>query len=322
MPENASSSQPVIVADSLVRSFDGRRALDGAGFTADAGEVVALLGPNGAGKTTAVRILNGVLKLEGGSARVLGLDPTTQGEEVRRRTGVVTEGSAVDERLTARENVLVHGRIRQVPDALLQKRTDEMLERFGIAHRANHLVQGFSTGQRKRVALARALVHDPEVLFLDEPTSGLDPESTREVLDLVDHLAREQGRTVLLCTHFLGEAGRLCRRMAVLRDGRTLAFGEPESIALGLQTGLLVEVQLDLASVDDNVITQFCGFSGVTNVQRSELGLDIRVDDRSQVPELIRALSASSVEIFGVTPRPPTMEDVYFAVTRAVSDAP
>lgn len=316
------SNKPVIVAEGLIRTFDGRRALDGAGFSADAGEVVALLGPNGAGKTTAVRILNGVLKLEGGRAEVLGLDPTTNGDEVRRRTGVVTEGSAVDERLTARENVLVHGRIRRVPEALLQKRTDEMLERFGIAHRANDRVQGFSTGQRKRVALARALVHDPEVLFLDEPTSGLDPESTREVLDLVDHLAREQGRTVLLCTHFLGEAGRLCRRMAVLRDGRTLAFGEPEDIAMGMQSGLLIEVELDTTALNDEVLQAYRRVKGVLDIEPADAGLAVRVHDRSIIPELIRAMGSSGVPVFGVIPRPPTMEDMYFAVTRAATEEP
>ena len=182
--------------------------------------MLALLGPNGAGKTTTVRLLNGILTPDRGRATVLGLDPATQGDDVRRRTGVLTENAGLDERLTARENLELTGRMRGLDRAWAARRTAELLERFGMADRADIVVQGFSTGQRKRVALARALLHDPEVLFLDEPTSGLDPAATRDVIDLIGALATEHGRTVVLCTHFLGEAGRLADRMAVLHRGR------------------------------------------------------------------------------------------------------
>src|SRR5207237_2294584 len=202
-----------------------------------AGEVVALLGPNGAGKTTTVRLLNGLLRPDAGTARVLGLDPTADGTDLRRRTGVMTEQSGLDERLTALENVAFTARIRGLRAADAATQSAVLLERFGIASRAHDRVQGFSTGQRKRVALARALLHDPEVLFLDEPTAGLDPEATRDVLDLLAGLASEQGRTVLLCTHFLAEAGRLCQRMAVLDRGRLRAFGKPDELAAGLWRG-------------------------------------------------------------------------------------
>ncbi|MBV9283791.1 MAG: ABC transporter ATP-binding protein, partial [Acidimicrobiia bacterium] len=216
-----------IHTEDLTLSFGTEKALDGLSFEVDAGEVVALLGPNGAGKTTTVRLLNGLLNPDGGSSRVLGLDPATDGHLVRGRTGVMTEQSGLDERLTARENVVFTARMRGLSTTAAGKHADELLERFGIADRANHRVQGFSTGQRKRVALARALLHEPEILFLDEPTAGLDPEATRDVLDLLATLAAEHGRTVLLCTHFLGEAGRLCQRMAVLHRGRLRAFGRP-----------------------------------------------------------------------------------------------
>ena len=162
---------------------------------------------------------------------MLGLDPAVDPNGVRRRTGVLTEHAGLDERLTARENLVLTGRMRGLDRRSVEQRTGELLERFGMADRADLLVQGTSTGQRKRLALARALLHDPDVLFLDEPTSGLDPSATRDVIELIGSLATEHGRTVVLCTHFLGEAGRLANRMAVLDRGVLHAFGRPEEIA-------------------------------------------------------------------------------------------
>ena len=163
---------------------------------------------------------------------------------MRRRTGVLTEHAGLDERLTARENLVLTARMRGLDRAWVERRTAELLERFGMADRADVLVQGISTGQRKRLALARALLHDPDVLFLDEPTSGLDPAATRDVIELIGALATEHGRTVVLCTHFLGEAGRLADRMAVLHLGVLHAFGRPEEIAAELWEG--IDAELDL----------------------------------------------------------------------------
>ena len=151
---------------------------------------------------------------------MLGIDPAVDGDAVRRRTGVLTEHAGLDERLTARENLELTGRMRGLDRTWAARRTMDLLERFGMADRADLPVQGTSTGQRKRLALARALLHDPEVLFLDEPTSGLDPAATRDVIDLIGALATNHGRTIVLCTHFLGEAGRLADRMAVLHQRR------------------------------------------------------------------------------------------------------
>ncbi len=250
------------MADGLTRSFNGQIALDGLTLDAQPGEVLAVLGPNGAGKTTTVRLLNGVLAPDRGSSRVLGLDPARDGNEVRRRTGVLTENAGLDDRLTAWENLVVTGRIRGMSTGEAGDKATAMLERFGMAERAHDRVQGFSTGQRKRVALGRALLHDPDVLFLDEPTSGLDPEATRDVIDLIGSLATEHGRTVVLCTHFLGEAGRLAHRMAVLDQGRLLAFGTPAELAGSIWKGL--DVGLDLgAAADDMLIATLAGSKGV-----------------------------------------------------------
>ena len=303
-----------ITTDALRRSFGSELALDSLTLSINPGEVIALLGPNGAGKTTTVRLLNGVLTPDSGSSRVLGFDPVIDGHEIRRRTGVMTEQSGLDDRLTARENVAVHARIRGIgiPDAM--RRAGELLERFGLSDRADQQVQGFSTGQRKRVALARALLHDPELLFLDEPTSGLDPEATRDVLDLIAALARDRGRTVILCTHFLSEASRLSGRMAVLENGRLLAFGRPDDLAAQIWPGLAIEVDLGQPACDA-LLTDLATIGGVFGVAPSAIGADVRIQNREVLPSLVAALVRREVLVYGVTARPATLEDVYFAVT-------
>src|SRR4026207_230363 len=232
----------------LTRSFPRGVALDGLTLPGEAGAgrappgpgraVPALGAPTGAGKPTPVRLLNGILTPDRGRATVLGLDPATHGDDVRRITGVLTEHAGLDERLTARENLTLTGRMRGLDRAWVERRSADLLERFGMAERADQAGQGPSPGRRKRLALARALLHDPQVLFLDEPTSGLDPAATRDVIDLIGSLATEHGRTVVLCTHFLGEAGRRANRMAVLHHGRLRACGRPDDLAAELWDGI------------------------------------------------------------------------------------
>ncbi|HEX4820158.1 MAG TPA: ABC transporter ATP-binding protein [Acidimicrobiales bacterium] len=302
-----------IEAIGLTRSFASGLALDDLTLDVQPGEVLALLGPNGAGKTTTVRLLNGVLNPDRGSSRVLGLDPTVNGDDVRRRTGVLTENAGLDERLTARENLLFAGRIRGFNRVDAERRSDELLGRFGMNDRANDQVQGFSTGQRKRLALARALFHDPEVLFLDEPTSGLDPTATRDVIELIGSLATEHGRTVVVCTHFLGEAGRLAHRMAVLHRGRLQAFGRPDELAAELWTGL--EAELDLGGpIDERALVLVQAVDGVASAAPSMDGVHVRVRDRDVVAVVVATLVGREVPVYSAVPRTPTLEDVYFAI--------
>ena len=275
--------------------------------------MLALLGPNGAGKTTTVRLLNGVLAPDAGYAEVLGLDPRFDGDAVRSRTGVLTENAGLDDRLTAHENLVYTARIRGMSREEAEHRATEVLTRFAMEDLAEVRVHGFSTGQRKRVALARALLHDPEVLFLDEPTSGLDPTAIREVIGLIARLASEHGRTVVLCTHFLGEAGRLADRMAVLNRGRLEVFGRPDDIAAGLWPGLDVDVDLDGPALPD-LVDAIRELPGVLDARPADPGLRVVVEDRAAVPRLTWALAAQGIDLYGVTPRPPTLEDVYFAI--------
>jgi ABC-2 type transport system ATP-binding protein len=312
-----------IVARGLTRHFPSGTALDGLTFEVRPGEVLALLGPNGAGKTTTVRLLNGVLAPDAGTATVVGFDPITQGDEVRRRTGVLTETAGLDERLTARENLVFSGRIRSMSKTQAGSRADALLHELGMADRADTNVQGFSTGERKRVALARALLHHPEVLFLDEPTSGLDPAATRDVVDLIARLATEEGRTVVLCTHFLPEAGRLADRMAVLDHGHLLAFGRPEELAADLWDGLAAEIDLGTRA-DERVLAVARSTSGVLDAEPVADGLHVRVHTREVLPVLVAHLVEAGLPVYASVPRPATLEDVYFEVTAraGVSPAP
>ena len=313
-------SERVIECEALTRSFPSGMALDALTLDAVAGEVLALLGPNGAGKTTTMRLLNGVLVPDSGTARVLGLDPWRDGEELRRRTGVLTENAGLDERFTALENLEFVGRLRGMSEADARSRGGALLEQFDMGHRADVKVQGFSTGQRKRVALARALLHDPELLFLDEPTSGLDPAATRSVVDLIGSLAADEGRTVVLCTHFLGEAGKLANRMAVLFEGRLHAFGTPDDLAAELWSRF--EVRLDLgAPAPPPLIAALHALPQVHEATTTEQGALVFTTARDDVPYVVAACVAQGSLVFGVDPRDPNLEDVYFAIAARATNA-
>ena len=307
------ASERVIECEALTRSFPSGMALDALTIDAAPGEVLALLGPNGAGKTTTMRLLNGVLLPDSGTARVLGLDPWRDGEALRRRTGVLTENAGLDERFTALENLQFVGRLRGMSESEARTRVGALLEQFDMGHRADVKVQGFSTGQRKRVALARALLHDPELLFLDEPTSGLDPAATRAVVDLIGSLAADHGRTVVLCTHFLGEAGKLANRMAVLFQGRLHAFGTPDDLAAELWSRF--EVRLDLgAPASPPLIEALVTLPHVHEATATDRGAIVFTSERDDVPAVVAACVAAGSPVYGVDPRDPNLEDVYFAI--------
>lgn len=303
----------VIEATELSRSFPSGKALDGLNLKVYKGEVLALLGPNGAGKTTTVRLLNGVLTPDEGEARVLGLDPLADGDELRQRTGVLTENAGLDDRLSARENLEFVARIRGYTKAASRLKSDEALERFGLTSRADLPLQGASTGQRKRLALARSLIHDPEVLFLDEPTSGLDPAATRDVMKLIASLAQEDGRTVILCTHFLGEAGRLADRMAVLYKGRLQAVGHYLDLAAKMWPGAPARIELSRPA-DARVLNIVRRVEGVNEAVSTEEGLRIESAHHDVLAHVITALSRANTLVYAAIPDPYSLEDVYFAI--------
>jgi ABC-2 type transport system ATP-binding protein len=300
----------------LSRSFGAQTALSSLDLNIEAGEIVALLGPNGAGKTTTIRLLNGILVPDGGSARVLGLDPATQGDLVRARTGVLTEHAGLDDRLTTRENLQLTAGLRAMDAPRARSRIEELLGQFGILDLADVLTDGFSTGQRKRVALARALLDDPEVLFLDEPTSGLDPAATREVTDLIAMLAAERGRTIVLCTHVLAEAERLPARIVVLEHGAVLADGYRDSLTAELFVDVSVTIALATPDHADTALATANSLSCVRSAEAADDCLRLRVTERDAMPGVLRALIRDGVDICESRIEVPGLEQVYFEILR------
>lgn len=218
--------------------------VDNISFSEEECEVFGLLGPNGSGKTTLVRLLNGVLTPDSGTAYIFGKDVSQDGSYIRAKTGVLTEMPSLYEQLTARKNLSFFGRFYGIPDAEILDRTDTMLSLMNLSDRGDEQVGGFSKGMKQRLAIARALMHDPPVLFLDEPTSGLDPESSRQVEDIIQDLASDGGKTIILCTHNLSQAQRLCSRVAMLNAGKILAEGSIQYLSRRLFSAVPVEMEL------------------------------------------------------------------------------
>ena len=300
-----------IKTEGLSRRFGHVVAVDGVTLAVPRGEVFGVLGPNGAGKTTMVRLLNGVLAPSAGRCRVLGLDPRTHGGEVRRRTGVLTESPALYERMTARENLRFFGTMYDVPEEKLARRVDAMLDAFGLAERADDKVGGYSKGMKQRLALARALLHEPEVLFLDEPTAALDPEAARRVTELIVEFSHQAGRTVFLCTHYLPEAQRLCDRVAVLNRGKMIATGTLAELARTLWHGTWVDVECR-ESLPAGLGEALRGLAGVMDARLDGTQLAVQVEGDERVPALVQALVEGGAAVLRVNPREPTLEDVYF----------
>lgn len=219
-----------IRTEQLRREFRGRRALDDVSFEVPAGTIFGYLGPNGAGKTTTIRILLGLIEPTGGRAEVLGFDTRTQADQIRSRCGALLDQPGLYDRLTAEENLDFYGRIFRLPAAERAARCHELLARFGLWDRRKEKVGRWSRGMRQKLAIARALLHRPRLLFLDEPTTGLDALAAATLRQEILALARDEGVTVFLTTHNLAEAEQLCGRVAIIDRGRILASGSPAEL--------------------------------------------------------------------------------------------
>jgi ABC-2 type transport system ATP-binding protein len=300
----------VIAATGLTRRFGPRTVVDKVTFDVARSEIVALLGPNGAGKTTTMRMLAGLIGASAGSVTIDGLRLTRDtGTALRRRIGFLTETPGLWDRLTVRENLRVYARLFEIADA--DRATDRALETFELADRASTRAAELSKGMRQKVALARALLHDPEVLLLDEPTSGLDPEITRSVRRLLDE-RRAAGCAILLSTHNLSEAERLADRVAVLQQ-RLLAIDSPAGLRRRLAgTRTIVRVVGEprvwlpaMKSIDPNV-----------RADSDSLILALR-DPNRDTPAIVRALVAAGAEILEVRAEKPDLEEVYLKLVGA-----
>jgi ABC-2 type transport system ATP-binding protein len=306
-----------LAIEHLTVRFGDVTAVDDLSLSVHAGEVVALLGHNGAGKTTTVRTANGLAEPTAGSARVFGLSPAADGPVLRRRTAVLTDTPGIDERLTAREALVFAADLYDLPRRDVASRVSALLAEFGLAERADDRVGGFSRGMRQRLALARALLHRPELLFLDEPTTGLDPVATRQLHDIIRQVSAQEGRTVVLCTHNLIEAQALAHRVAVLARGRLVAIGTSAELARhgGVVDRVTVEVHPDDVAGALRAVAGVGPGAGAPNAAGGVLTLDGVT--RERVPEVVARLAAAGVRVYRVAPQEPTLADAYFALQPA-----
>jgi ABC-2 type transport system ATP-binding protein len=243
--ELAPLSEYTIQTHGLTKNFNSFTAVDHVDLSVRRGEIYGLLGPNGAGKSTVIRMLCTLLSPTSGTASVDGYDVLRQGDEVRKRIGLVSEKLIMYPRLTALENLMFFGKLYRIDRETLQKRSDELLEMVKLTPFRDKLVGGFSSGMRQRVNVIRAILHDPDILFLDEPTTALDPQSTRFVRDLVKEL-RQRGHTIVLTTHIMEEADELSDRVCIIDHGKVMAIDTPQTLKERYDTDSLLEVFLEL----------------------------------------------------------------------------
>jgi ABC-2 type transport system ATP-binding protein len=307
----ATPAEPAIRATNLGRRFGATWAIRGVDLEVASGEVLGLLGPNGAGKTTTVRMLTSLIAPSEGTARVAGLDVVTGADEVRARVGVLTETPGLYEKLSARRNLDFFGRLHGLPPSVRAERIERLLRLFDLWDRRDEPAGTFSKGMKQKLAIARALLHEPDLLFLDEPTAALDPEAAYIVRDAISRL-RTAGRTIVLATHNLDEADRLCDRIAFVRGG-LLRIDSPARLR-GALGGRGVEIALD-RPLDERVLASVRLLPGVGGLAATDGRLSIGLDDPTRdTPDLVRALVAAGAGIVEVRERAASLEDVYFEV--------
>lgn len=299
--------QSMILTSDLSKQFNSFWAVDGVNLQVNAGEVLALLGPNGAGKTTTVRMLTSVLRPTRGNARIAGYDVVHDAQKVRASVGVLTEQHGLYSRMPASDYLDFFGQVYGLDPARRSKRTRELLEEFGLLQASNQRIGEFSKGMRQKLALARAMLHDPPVLLLDEPTSAMDPESARLVRDSIQEL-RSASRTIIICTHNLAEAEELADQIAIIRQGKIIASGSPSDLKRDLLGPSEFSVEFG-ESLDGKPL--FLPADAELTV-RLEKSLHFRTRyPQDTNPLVLRYLLAQDLPVVGLKEVPRSLEQVY-----------
>ncbi len=307
----------MIEAEGLTKDFNDFRAVDNATFSVDAGSVLAVLGPNGAGKTTIVRMLTSLLKPTAGWARVAGYDVVKQPAQVRANVGVLTEQHGLYERMKAIDYLDFFGRVYKLSNEECRRRAVELLERFGLAEAMNKRLGDYSKGMKQKLALVRAMLHNPPVLLFDEPTSAMDPQSAKLVRDAIIELQRDR-RTIILTTHNLNEAQILADRIAVIRRGRIIANGTFAELSQRFVGNPMMEIQF---------VQPLNGLAGelsgmVEVVDCGERSLRYRTTDpQATNPAVLRKLAAHGVDVVTLSEVRQSLEAVYLQIVTEDEEA-
>jgi ABC-2 type transport system ATP-binding protein len=300
-----------VSTEGLSRHFDGVTALDGLDLAVPTGSIFGFLGPNGAGKTTTIRLLLGLLEPSAGNAAVLGWDVRTEAGKIREQVGVLLESDGLYERLTARQNLDFFARVARLSKGDRDSRIRALLEEIGLWHRRDDPVADFSRGMKQKLALARAFLPRPSLLFLDEPTSGLDTPTAVGLRSELLSLAREEGVTVFLTTHNLLEAERVCDRVAVIRHGKLLAEGTPQTIRKGEKRKLLVTA----TGIRPALVARLMNTPDVTGADVDAEGrFVLELAEGAETAPLIRTLVENGVEISEARIVAATLEETFLAL--------
>lgn len=303
-----------IQAEGLVKRFGATTALDGIDLAAPTGSILGVLGPNGAGKTTAVRILATLLRPDAGEARIAGHDLRREAVAVRSKIGLTGQYASVDEELTGTENLVLIGRLLELPRRDARARAAELLERFGLSDAAHRSLKTYSGGMRRRLDLAASLVGRPEVLYLDEPTTGLDPRSRNQVWEMVRTLT-DEGVTVLLTTQYLEEADHLADRISVIDHGRVVAEGRADELKrrTGSQTLLVRPSDPADAAEVRRIVAELTAVQPATADEGALITAP--VDDPVLLSALVRRLDDAGITADELALRLPSLDEVFLALT-------
>jgi ABC-2 type transport system ATP-binding protein len=302
-----------ITTEQLVKRYGEIEAVRGIDLSVMPGEIFGFLGPNGAGKSTTISMLCTLLRPTSGRAAVAGFDVARDPDSVRARIGLVFQDPALDEQLTARENLEFHAFLYDVPRAIRTQRINEVLTMVELLDRAASKVATFSGGMKRRLEIARGILHSPEVLFLDEPTRGLDPQTRSHIWDYLRDLRRREGITIFMTTHYMDEA-EFCDRIAIIDMGRIVALGTPDELRARVGGDVITIATADNAASAAELASKF----GVTPaVDNGTLRIEVP-DGAALIPRLVRDLSA---QVTAVTLRRPSLDDVFLKLTgRAIRE--
>ncbi len=312
-------NEPAIEVNDLHKSFGENKAVDGASFSVEQGEIFSLLGPNGAGKTTTISMLSCLLRPEAGDALVMGHSIRKDPMGVKSTLGVVPQEIALYEDMSARENLTFWGKMYGLRGQALVKRVDEVLEIIGLTERARDRVGKYSGGMKRRVNIGVALLHKPLVIYMDEPTVGIDPQSRRNILNSVVAL-KSQGMTVLYTTHYMEEAQELSDHIAIMDHGKIIANGT--NAELVKIVGEMDRITVTLNAESTQVLEAWKNVQGVSKVSADDGSIQILADDSNRVlPHLFETAAAREVRITSVAIQEPNLEAVFLHLTgRALRD--
>jgi len=301
-----------IEATELVKKFNGFTAVENLSFSVEEGEIFGLLGPNGAGKTTTIRMLSALISPTSGSATIGGYDVQEDALKVREIIGVLTESPSLYGRLTALENMEFFAKAYGVTDkAKRDSKIHELLDFFQLWDRRKDPVGQYSKGMKQKLAIARALIHSPEILYLDEPTSGLDPKSSHDIRDLMEELTKNEHQTILLCTHRLEDAEKLCDRVMIINKGRPITVSSPRDLRKRFSSGQ--EVQVGFTKLDEDMVELVRSLPSVVNLtaNNGENNISVSLRDEQDTPSLVKALVEHGADLMYVKPLETSLEDAY-----------